>query len=64
MFYRGRLEIKLRYQIDTLFREAGIVIAFLQRDVHLDSHKPIEIRVVKGENAENEPLANSESTAG
>ena len=26
----------MRFRIDDLFREAGIVIAFPQRDVHLD----------------------------
>ena len=27
------------------FEKAGIVIAFPQRDVHLDTSKPLEIRV-------------------
>lgn len=62
MFDRRRIESELRYQIDTLFREAGIVIAFPQRDVHLDSHKPIEIRVVEGRNARDEPFTDSDST--
>jgi len=39
----------LRFAIDDLYREAGIVIAFPQRDVHLDSVKPIEVRMVDGE---------------
>jgi len=37
----------LRYRVDELFREAGIAIAFPQRDVHLDSLKPLDIRVVR-----------------
>ena len=37
----------VRFRIDRLFRDAGITIAFPQRDVHLDTHgKPIEVRVV------------------
>ncbi|MBW2603743.1 MAG: hypothetical protein JRE28_05430 [Deltaproteobacteria bacterium] len=35
------------FRIDELFREAGIVIAFPQRDVHLDTQKPLEFRIVK-----------------
>ena len=38
----------LRYRIDEMFREAGIVIAFPQRDVHLDSSQPLEVRVLEG----------------
>jgi potassium efflux system protein len=37
----------LRFRIDDLFREAGIVIAFPQRDVHLDAASPLEVRVVR-----------------
>lgn len=36
----------LRFAIDRLFREAGLVIAFPQRDVHLDTTSPIEIALV------------------
>lgn len=38
---------ELRFRIEELFNEAGIVIAFPQRDVHLDSLKPIEVRVLE-----------------
>jgi small-conductance mechanosensitive channel len=43
-----RLTIKseLHQEIDRSFRDANIVIAFPQRDVHLDGTKPVEIRVV------------------
>ena len=37
----------LRYRVDEMFREAGIVIAFPQRDVHLDSSKPLDVRVLQ-----------------
>jgi len=30
-----------------LFREAGIVIAFPQRDIHLDTLKPLDIRILE-----------------
>jgi potassium efflux system protein len=32
--------------IDKEFRQAGITIAFPQRDVHLDASSPLEVRVV------------------
>ena len=37
---------ELHQEIDRSFREARIVIAFPQRDVHLDGTKPVEIRVL------------------
>ena len=43
---RRIIESDIRFRIDELFREAGIVIAFPQRDVHLDTHKPLEFRIV------------------
>ena len=36
----------LRYRIDELFRENGIVISFPQRDVHLTSLSPLQVQVV------------------
>jgi potassium efflux system protein len=42
---RRRIESNLRFRIDELFREAGIVIAFPQRDVHLYASKPIKVDV-------------------
>jgi len=37
----------IRFRIDELFREAGIVIAFPQRDVHIDGIGPLDIRVIE-----------------
>jgi potassium efflux system protein len=37
---------ELHMTIDKLFREAGITIAFPQRDVHLDASGPVDVRVV------------------
>jgi len=39
----------LRFRIDELFREHGITIAFPQRDLHIDTLRPLEIRVKKDE---------------
>ncbi len=36
----------VRFRIDDLFREHELVIAFPQRDVHLDTVAPLEVRVV------------------
>jgi potassium efflux system protein len=46
MAERLLLESNIRFRIDDLFREAGIVIAFPQRDVHLDTTRPLELKVV------------------
>lgn len=44
---RLRVESEVRFRIDDLYRQAGIVIAFPQRDVHLDTSAPLDIRLVK-----------------
>ena len=36
----------IRFRIDELFKNNGIVIAFPQRDVHLDAKNPLEIRLM------------------
>jgi small-conductance mechanosensitive channel len=41
-----RVASHVRFRIDDLFRESGLVIAFPQRDVHLDSLRPIEVRLM------------------
>jgi potassium efflux system protein len=43
--YRVTTLSKLNEEIDRKFNEAGIVIAFPQRDVHLDTTRPLEIRI-------------------
>ena len=40
---------EIRFRIADSFAENGIVVAFPQRDVHLDSHAPIEVRMVDGD---------------
>jgi small-conductance mechanosensitive channel len=48
MMDRLQIESAVRFRIDELFREADIIIAFPQRDVHLDTVQPLEIRLVDG----------------
>jgi small-conductance mechanosensitive channel len=48
------IESDLRFHVDALFREAGIVIAFPQRDVHLDTQRPLELRIVDAESRSDE----------
>lgn len=45
----GRLRVQstMRFKIDELFRAAGLVIAYPQRDIHLDT--PLEIHLVNKE---------------
>jgi potassium efflux system protein len=40
---------ELNLAIDNAFKEAGVTIAFPQRDVHLEATGPLDIRVVSGE---------------
>ena len=45
MMQARRIESDLRHVIDRLFRETNITIAFPQRDIHLDTLKPLEVNV-------------------
>ena len=36
----------IRFRVFELFHEAGITIAFPQRDVHLDSLRPVQVEMV------------------
>lgn len=40
------VQSRIRFRIDDLFREHALVIAFPQRDVHLDTVAPLEVRIV------------------
>jgi len=46
---RRMIESRMRFRIDEIFGQAGIVIAFPQRDVHLDIVKPLQIRLLDTE---------------
>lgn len=41
----------IRFRIDELFHEHGIVIAFPQRDLHLDTGRPLEVRLRRAEDS-------------
>jgi len=40
-----RIQSDLRFALDASFKEAGITIAFPQRDLHLDTLRPIEVHL-------------------
>jgi small-conductance mechanosensitive channel len=40
------VQSRVRFRIDDLFRENKLVIAFPQRDVHIDSAAPVEVRIL------------------
>lgn len=42
---RRTIESSVRFAVDARFRQAGITIAFPQRDVHLDTLGPIEVQL-------------------
>ncbi len=52
------LDLRLKVQTDLMrtinhkFKEAGIVIAFPQRDLHLDTASPLELRILQGATTE------------
>ena len=52
---RDRVLSDLRFTLDQLFNESGIVIAFPQRDVHLYAQEAIPVRVVKDPESEPHP---------
>lgn len=45
------VESDVRHRLDNLFREAGITLAFPQRDLHLDTPAPLRIHLVNEEEA-------------
>jgi small-conductance mechanosensitive channel len=54
---RRIIESDIRFHLDQRFREAEIVVAFPQRDLHLDTQRPLEFRMV---NAESRPEVKEE----
>lgn len=50
------VQSKIRFAIDDVFREHHLVIAYPQRDVHLDSLAPVEVRLVDGVKSETASL--------
>jgi small-conductance mechanosensitive channel len=43
--YIRQVESDIRFRIDELFRQNDIVIAFPQRDLHIDTLKPLEVKI-------------------
>jgi potassium efflux system protein len=43
-----QIQSDLRYMLEKRFAEAGITVAFPQRNIHLDSEHPLQIEVVAG----------------
>jgi len=43
-----QIRSEIRFRLGELFDTNGIVVAFPQRDVHLDTAKPLEVRVLPG----------------
>ena len=43
---KKQIESQVRFEIDAVFREEGIVIAFPQRDLHFDANKPLSIQLM------------------
>jgi potassium efflux system protein len=43
---RLQVESSVRYKVDQLFREEGIIIAFPQQDVHLDTTTPLSVQMI------------------
>jgi len=54
---RRRVESDIRYKINELLNKAGIVIAFPQRDVHLDTARPLQVQVTPADQDGAEPPA-------
>jgi small-conductance mechanosensitive channel len=42
---KTEVESDLRFAIDDLFADRGLVIAYPQRDVHLNVMRPVEVRL-------------------
>ncbi|MDW7772345.1 MAG: mechanosensitive ion channel [Desulfobulbaceae bacterium] len=45
---RQQVESDVRFHIDKMFREVGIVIAYPQQDIHLNTSSPLQFEFVKG----------------
>jgi small-conductance mechanosensitive channel len=46
-----KIQSDVRFRVDEICREKGIAIAYPQRDVHLDTLKPLDVRVVQAGDA-------------
>ena len=53
---RLQTQSELNQEINRKFNEAGIVISFPQRDIHLDTSSPLEIRIQQEAEEETRPV--------
>ncbi len=44
---KKQIESQIRFEIDLLFQQAGLVIAFPQRDIHFDDTRPLNIQLIQ-----------------
>ncbi|MBU3952113.1 MAG: mechanosensitive ion channel [Proteobacteria bacterium] len=44
---KKQIESQVRFEIDALFRQEGLVIAFPQRDIHFDNTTPLSIQMIQ-----------------
>ena len=63
MMERRRVESDIRYKVNELLNEAGITIAFPQRDVHIDTAQPLKVQVTQLDQCEAEPVADDSKVA-
>jgi small-conductance mechanosensitive channel len=42
---KKQIESRVQFEIDSQFRQEGIIIAFPQRDLHFDTDKPLNIQM-------------------
>lgn len=47
--YYRIVESDIRHMLDKRLHDAGITIAFPQRDIHIDSSRPIEIQITEAQ---------------
>jgi len=45
--YIRQVESDIRFRVDELFRQNDIIVAFPQRDLHIDTLKPLEVKVTQ-----------------
>jgi small-conductance mechanosensitive channel len=55
--YLREIRSKIRFRVAELFEEHGIVVAFPQRDVHLDASQPLPIRLIPESGSKTEPTS-------
>lgn len=60
----GTVRSDLRHRMNALFAQAGIVLAFPQREVHLDVARPLEVKVINAPASTTDDLRSKASSDG